>query len=271
MDALKDRVSVVIGAGAAGDSIGNGRAMALAFARRGAIVVAVDRDIDRVERTREMVEAEGGRCLAVAADASVSDDVRAAIGRTLERFGRLDVLVNNVGIVPLGGPVELDEADWDRAFAVNVKSAFLACKHALPAMLAQRRGAIVHVSSLASLRSPATPYCAYSASKAAMNGLSQSIASQYAGQGIRSNVLVLGMIDTPHVREQLGATSPDGVDALMKRRHAQSPTGAMGTVWEAADAAAFLASDAASYVNGTELLVDGGLHRRVGEFARAAD
>ncbi|AOS81620.1 MULTISPECIES: SDR family NAD(P)-dependent oxidoreductase [Hydrogenophaga] len=263
-ESLNGRVSLVIGAGATGDGIGNGRAMALTFARRGALVVAVDRDLASVERTREMVLAEGGQCLALRADAAVSADLQAAVQQTLERHGRLDVLVNNVGIVPLGGPVELAESDWDRAFAVNVKSAFLACKHVLPAMLRQRRGAIVHVSSLASIRSPASPYCAYAASKAAMNGLSQSVALQYAGQGIRSNVLMLGMIDTPHVREQLAGTAIDGVDALMARRHAQSPSGAMGTVWEAAAAAAFLASDAAAYINGTELLVDGGLHRRVG-------
>lgn len=269
MDSLKDRVIVVIGAGASGDSIGNGRAIALEFARRGAVVVAVDRDMASAQRTCEMVLAEGGQCIPLVADASLTRDVEAAIRGTIQRCGRIDVLVNNVGIVPLGGPIELDEADWDRAFAVNVKSAFLACKHVLPHMLRQRCGAIVHVSSLASIRSPATQYCAYTASKAALNGLSHSVAVHYADRGIRSNVLMLGMIDTPHVREQLATTSPDGVDALMERRHSQSPTGAMGTVWEVAAAAAFLASDAASYVNGTELLVDGGMHKRVGAFPPA--
>lgn len=266
---LEGRVALVIGAGASGDGIGNGRAIAIEFARQGALVAAVDLSADSARRTAEMITAEGGSCVSFGADASCSADMVAVVAGALERFGRIDVLVSNVGVVALGGPIELSEEDWDRSFAVNVKSAFLGCKHVLPHMLRQGRGAIVNVSSMASLRSPATAYCAYTASKAAMNGLSHSVATQYAGQGIRSNVLLLGMIDTPLVREQLAGTDPRGIEALLAARHRMSPTGAMGTVWEAAGAAVFLASDDAAYVNGTELALDGGLHKRVGAFRPA--
>lgn len=266
---LEQRVALVVGAGSTGDGIGNGRAIAIELARQGALVAAVDLSAESAGRTAAMIRAEGGTCVAFGADASRSADMAAVVAGAVERFGRIDVLVNNVGVVPLGGPIELSEQDWDRAFAVNVKSAFLGCKHVLPHMLRQGRGAIVNVSSVASVRSPATPYCAYTASKSAMNGLSHSVAVQYAGQGIRSNVLLLGMIDTPLVREQLAATDPGGIEALLAARNRMSPTGAMGTVWEAAAAAAFLASDDAAYVNGAELAVDAGLHKRVGAFPPA--
>jgi len=267
MGKLEGRVALVVGAGATGDGIGNGRAIAIAFARHGATVVAMDLDAASAERTADMIRAEGGTCAAVGADASDGARMAEAVHTAIAQFGRIDILVNNVGVVPLGGPVELSEEAWDRAFAVNVKSAFLGCKHVLPHMLRQGRGAIVNVSSVASVRSPATPYCAYTASKAAMNGLSHSVAVQYAGRGIRSNVLLLGMIDTPLVREQLGAGDPDAIQALLAARNQASPTGAMGTVWEAAAAAVFLASDDASYINGAELAVDAGLHKRAGAFA----
>lgn len=267
MQGLKDRVALVLGAGSTGDGIGNGRASCIRLAREGARVVAVDLRLAAAQRTCAMAADEAGICVPLAADVSDGAQVARAVRETVERFGRVDVLVNNVGVVPLGGPIELDEADWDRAFAVNVKSAFLACKHALPHMLRQGRGAIVNVSSVASIRSPATAYCAYTASKAALNGLSHSIASQHAAQGVRSNVLLLGLIDTPHVREQLATTHPEGVDALMAVRHQQSPTGAMGSVWDVAAAVAFLASDDSAYINGAELAVDAGLHQRVGVFA----
>ncbi len=266
MRKLEGRVALVVGAGATGDGIGNGRAIAIEFARQGASVVALDLVEGSAQRTAEMIRAEGGTCAAFGADASDSAQMAEVVRAAVERFGRIDILVNNVGIVPIGGPIELSEEAWDHAFAVNAKSAFLGCKHVLPHMLRLGRGAIVNVSSMASVRSPAAPFCAYAASKAAMNGLSQSVAVQYAGRGIRSNVLLLGMIDTPLVREQLGATDPAGIDALLAARNRASPTGAMGTVWEVAAAAVFLASDDSAYVNGTELAVDGGLHKRAGTF-----
>lgn len=266
MRKLEGHVALVVGAGASGDGIGNGRAIAIEFARQGATVAAMDLNAASADRTAEMIRAEGGTCLAFAADASDGAQMGEVVSAVAGQFGRVDILVNNVGVVPLGGPIELAEEAWDRAFAVNVKSAFLACKHTLPHMLRQGRGSIVNVSSLASVRSPATPYCAYTASKAAMNGLSHSVAVQYAGQGVRSNVLLLGMIDTPLVREQLGASDAETTKALLATRNEASPTGAMATVWEVAAAAVFLASEDASYINGAELAVDAGLHKRAGPF-----
>ncbi|MFT3800233.1 MAG: SDR family oxidoreductase [Burkholderiaceae bacterium] len=269
MGKLNGRVALIVGAGSSGDSVGIGRAIAIAFAREGASVVAIDIDREAARRTADMIAAEGLSGEAETADASDSAQIAGVVARAIERFGRIDVLVNNVGIVPLGGPIELSEAAWDRAFAVNVRSAFVCYKHVLPHMLSQRRGAVVNVSSVASIRSPSTAYCAYTASKAAMNGLSHSVATQYAAQGIRSNVLLLGMIDTPLVREQLAAAHGKGIDDLLASRDRASPTGKMGQVREAAAAAVFLASDDASYINGSELVVDGGLHKRAGPFPAA--
>lgn len=266
MRRLQDRVAVVVGAGSAGTGIGNGRAIAIEFARHGARVVAIDRSAQAAEQTRAMIAAEGGACIAYAADAADASQLGAAIASTVAEYGRIDILVNNVGIVPLGGPIELSEEAWDRAFAANAKSVFLGCKFALPHMLKQGRGAIVNISSMASIRSTTTAYCAYTASKAAMNAFSHSIAVQYAAKGIRSNVVLLGMIDTPLVREQLASTDPAGIESLIASRNRASPTGAMGTVWDAAHAALFLASDESSYVNGAELVVDAGMHKRTGPF-----
>jgi NAD(P)-dependent dehydrogenase (short-subunit alcohol dehydrogenase family) len=270
MFSLDGRIAMVFGAGMAGAAHGNGSAIATRLAREGAHVIVVDRDSAASERTCAQIAQAGGQCAAYQADVRHADQVSAAVDFAIREYRQVDVLVNNVGIVTLGGPEELATEDWDNAFAVNVRSAFLACKFALPHMVARRRGVIVNVSSVASMRWSGTPYCAYFASKAALNALSRSVAMQYAGCGIRSNSILLGLIDTPLVREQLAQTDALGVEHLIATRNGMCPTGAMGTPEDAAAAAAFLASDDAHYINGTEIVVDGGLHNQCFAPARSS-
>jgi NAD(P)-dependent dehydrogenase (short-subunit alcohol dehydrogenase family) len=161
----------------------------------------------------------------------------------------------------LGGPVELEYAEWQRAFAINVDTVFLTAKHVLPVMLGQQRGAIVNVSSVAGLRDVGYPYPAYMASKAAVNQVTVSLALAHAREGIRANAVAPGFMDTPLVRRQLHSQA-DSIDELLATRHDASPTGRMGTCWDVANAALFLASDEAAYINGVCLPVDGGLTMR---------
>lgn len=250
---LKDRVALVFGAGAEGDGIGNGRAAAIAYAREGAQVVAVDIDRASAERTVEI--AESAAIVALVGDVSRAADVEAAVAETKRRHGRIDILHNNVAIPPaIGAFHDIDEATWDRVFAVNVKGMFLACKHALPIITAQGGGVITNVSAIASVRYLG-PAAAYMASKGAINSLTISIAEEYAKSGVRCNALLPGFMDTP-----LGLGMYKGPDAeeRVRVRNAKLPTGKPGDGWDVAAAAVFLASDEAKYINGVLLPVDGG-------------
>lgn len=265
---LQGKVALVLGAGSVGSGIGNGRAMAMLFAREGASVIAVDRDLASARETRDRIAAEGGVCEAEQADVSVSVDVRRVVEACIQRFGRIDVLVNNVGIAELGGPVELSEEKWDLVFDVNVKSMFLACKYVLPHMERQGGGSIVNVSSLASVRWAGVPYVSYGASKAAVNGFSRYVAMQYAARNIRVNTILPGLMNTPMIVEPLAKFYGD-VESMVAQRDAMCPTGKMGSAWDVAHAALYLASDESRYVNGLELMVDGGLSQQVITPARA--
>jgi NAD(P)-dependent dehydrogenase (short-subunit alcohol dehydrogenase family) len=184
------------------------------------------------------------------------------VAACVDAFGGIDVLHNNVGIAETGGPVEASEESWDRVIAVNQTSVFLTCKHALPHMVAQSYGSIINVSSVAALRWIGIPYAAYAASKAAVIALTQHIALQYAAKGIRANCVVPGLMDTPMVRAQLLDSYGGNLDGMIATRDRISPTGKMGDGWDTAYAALFLASDEARYVNGAQLVVDGGLTGR---------
>jgi len=258
---LQDRVALLFGAGCAGVGWGNGNAAAVAYARAGAAVVAVDRDLEAAAATAALIEAEGGTCTTLAADVTRSADVENAVAATLQRYGRIDILHNNVGYAGMGGPVELEEAEWDRIVALNLKGTFLACKHTLPAMLAQGRGVIINISSLAAIRWTGYPYAAYYAAKAGVNQLTVGIALQYAGQGIRANAIMPGLMNTPLIHQQIAGQYTDP-DEMVRARDAACPMGRMGTGWDVANAAVFLASDEASYITGVCLPVDGGLSAR---------
>ena len=258
---LAGRVALVFGAGCVGPGWGNGNAAAAAYARAGALVVAADRDLPAAEATQALVRADGGGCLAVAADVTDSASVAAAVAASVAAHGRLDILHNNVGYAGMGGPVELPEAEWDRIVALNLKGVFLACKHALPVMLGQGSGVIVNISSIAAVRWTGYPYAAYYAAKAGVNQLTVSLALQYASHGIRANAVMPGLMNTPLIHQQIAGQYADA-DTMVRARDAACPMRRMGTGWDVANASVFLASDEAAYITGVCLPVDGGVSVR---------
>ena len=262
---LDGKVAVVMGAGQTpGDTIGNGRACAILFAREGARVVAVDRRLDSAQETVSMIEAEGGKAFAVEADATRESDCQALLARVREEHARIDVLHNNVGVGGGdAGPAHIQEADWDRILSINLKSAILPCKHVLPVMREQRSGAIINISSIAAVCS--TGIVAYKASKAGINAYTQSLAIGNAKYGIRANAIMPGLMNTPMAIEGISKRAGIPKDELIRRRDAQVPLGAtMGTAWDVAYAAVFLASEEARFITGVALAVDGGQSARIG-------
>jgi NAD(P)-dependent dehydrogenase (short-subunit alcohol dehydrogenase family) len=258
---LQGKVAIVVGAGSTpGATIGNGRATAILFAREGASVVLVDRDPDSAAETGRAIADEGGESFVVEADVTRADACARMAAECLGRYGRIGILHNNVGIGVLGGPAELAEEDWDRVLATNLKSMFLTCKAVLPQMERQGSGAIINVSSMAAVRfSDAYPLLAYSASKAGVNGLTRSIAMQYAAKGIRVNAIMPGLIDTPMAIDDPVRRYNLDREAYVRVRNEAVPMKRMGAAWDVAYAALFLASDEAKYVTGVVLPVDGGL------------
>jgi NAD(P)-dependent dehydrogenase (short-subunit alcohol dehydrogenase family) len=264
---LAGKIALVVGAGSAGPGWGNGKAAALLFARQGATVVAVDRDVDALEETVAIIHSEGYEATAVVGDVSSPTSTQEMVARTMDAHGRLDVLHNNVGILRQGGVVDQSIEDWDTVMAVNVKGAFLICRAAVPAMVENGGGSIVNVASVAANRYLGVPYVSYSASKAGVLALTRATAVEFAPHGIRVNAVTPGYMDTPMVVESLrGAYGTDGltdeVEALRRARQEQVPMGRMGDAWDVAHAALFLASDEAGYITGTQLVVDGGLTAR---------
>jgi NAD(P)-dependent dehydrogenase (short-subunit alcohol dehydrogenase family) len=253
---LKGKVAIVAGAGSIGPGWGNGKATAVLFAREGAKVFAVDINLAAAEETKAIIDREGGECTVHKADVSKSKEVEAFVKRCVDVYGRIDVLHNNVGTGALGGPVETSEEDWDRVNDINIKSIFLTCKHALPYMERQGGGVIVNVSSLASIRDNGTTYVAYSASKAAVNQLTQSVAMQYAKKNIRVNCIIPGYMDTPMTHGLKDVYG--GVEEMRKARISRIPLGKLGEGWDTAYAALFLACDESKFITGTQLIVDGG-------------
>ncbi len=262
---LNDKVAIVVGAGQTpGDTIGNGRATAILFAREGARVVAVDRRLDSAEETVKAIEQEGGSAVAVEADGTCESDCETLIRRCVDTWGRVDVLHNNVGIGGGdAGPAHVDEAIWDEILGVNLKSVVLPCKHVLPVMRAQGGGVITNISSVAAVCS--TGIVAYKTSKAGINAYTQSLAIGNAKYGIRANVIMPGLMNTPMAIEGISQARAIPKQELIRQRDAQVPLrGKMGTAWDVAHAALFLASDEAGFITGVALAVDGGQSARVG-------
>jgi NAD(P)-dependent dehydrogenase (short-subunit alcohol dehydrogenase family) len=257
---LENKAAIVVGAGSTpGETMGNGRATAILFAREGASVLLVDRDGDSARETKQMIDAEDGKASVCVADVTRAEDCKRMAEECIAAYGRIDVLHNNVGVGTLGGPVELSEAEWDRVMSVNLKAMFLTCKHVLPHMEQQGSGAIINISSMAAVRFAPYPMLPYSASKAGVNALTRSIAMQYAARGIRANAIMPGLIRTPMAIEGIVAALGIDKEKLIRMRDAAVPMGHMGEAWDVAYAALFLASDEAKYVTGVVLPVDGGL------------
>lgn len=259
---LNGKVAIVSGAGAIGPGLSNGRATAIVYAREGAVVFATDLDQSALDETRVAIESEGGICATHVADATDSASVSRYVDECIQRFGRIDILHNNVGIVDVGGPEEISEESWSKLFDVNVKSMFLSCKFVLPHMVRQRSGSIINISSIASIRYTGFPCVSYAASKGAVNQLTQNIALQYADRGIRANCVLPGLMDTPLVRHNMSDGYGGDEDEMVRKRNASCPSGRMGTPWDVAYASLFLASDEARYISGSQLVVDGALTAR---------
>jgi NAD(P)-dependent dehydrogenase (short-subunit alcohol dehydrogenase family) len=263
---LAGKVAIVAGAGSVGPAggtiVGNGKATAILLARQGASVLLLDVNEAAMAETRTLIENEGGTSATHRCDMMVAADVQDMVQACLDRFKRIDILVNNVGGSAPGDPVSMEEAVWDRQIDFNLKTAFLGCKYVLPVMLAQGKGAIVNIASVAGMRNDfrsGRSHVGYSASKAGVIQLSRSVAGTYAKNGIRVNTVVPGLMHTPLVAYRLAKTvAGNDTQTLIDARNAAVPMGHMGDAWDVAHAVLFLVSDEAKFITGTEIIVDGG-------------
>jgi NAD(P)-dependent dehydrogenase (short-subunit alcohol dehydrogenase family) len=263
MNRFVSKVAIVTGAGCVGPGWGNGRAMAVRLAEEGARVLAVDREPERLAETLERAGLAKSSIELCVCDVTQSDSVRQMVQTCLDRFGTVDVLINNVGGSAAGGPIEMSEEVWDTQINVNLKSVFLTCKHVLPILVAKRSGAIVNVASASGMRWTGSAQVAYAATKAGVIQFSKVVAVQHAKDGVRVNTVVPGQLHTPMVEVRLAKQRTGGdVEALLASRVKRIPLGFMGDGRDTASAALFLASDEARFVTGTELVVDGGMTAR---------
>lgn len=262
---LKDKAAIVVGAGQQpGETIGNGRATSVRFAQEGARLLLVDINADNLTGTVGMCREAGADVEAIAADITVEADCAAIARRCVDRFGRIDILYNNVGRSRGdGGTTEVAAELWDELMAMNLKGMFMTAKHVLPVMRTQRSGVILNVSSTSSVC--ARGNVTYKTSKGAVNTLTHHLAMENAEYGIRANVVLPGLIDTPMAIERRAAERRLDRETVRRERDAQVPLGRrQGSAWDVANAALFLASDEAGYVTGVVLPVDGGLSADIG-------
>lgn len=248
---LAGRVAIVTGAGSRGPGIGNGRAAAILLARRGARVLLLDAQEEAARETQRLIDAEGGLAMALRADVADVDQCRQAVEQAVDRWGRVDILVNNVGIGgPAGSAVEVDLVEWDRALRINVTSMMLMARYAIPAMRRQGAGAIVNIASVAGLLG-GTPALLYPTSKGAVVNMTRAMAAQHGAEGIRVNCVAPGMVHTPMVADRM-------TEEVREQRRKRSLLHTEGTGWDVGHAVAYLASDEARWVTGVILPVDAG-------------
>jgi NAD(P)-dependent dehydrogenase (short-subunit alcohol dehydrogenase family) len=264
---LQDRIAIVVGAGQGpGEGMGNGRATALTFAREGARVLCVDHHLASAQETVDMIAAKGGTAAAFKADVTKNAELKAMVENAHARWGRIDILHNNVGVSLAGGDAELldfTEEALERCVAINLKSCIFAAKHVIPIMRAQQSGAIINISSMAAITT--YPYVAYKATKAAMIAFTEQLAYQNAQYGIRANVILPGLMNTPMAVDTRAREFKKSRAEVEAERDAKVPLRRkMGTAWDVANAALFLASDEANFVTGVTLPVDGGSSVRRG-------
>ena len=260
---LEGKVALITGAGSVGPGWGNGRAIAVRLAEEGARVFAVDIALDSMAETVALARAAGGEIETAQCDVTSVASITAAVAACMQRFGSIDILVNNVGGSAAGGPVEMSEELWDQQFDRNLKSVFRTCKLVLPLMEKAGRGAIVNMASTSGTRWTGSAQVAYAAAKAGVIQLSRVVAVQYAGRGIRVNTVIPGQLYTPMVNVRLAKQRAGGdVEALLKQRQSRIPLPFMGDGRDTANAVLFLASDEARFITGAELVVDGGMSVR---------
>lgn len=261
---IEGRTAIIVGAGQTpGETIGNGRAMALLFAREGAHVWCADISLESAEETAHLVTEAGGQASAIQVDVSRSADCARLIEQVQAHSGSIDILVNNVGIGADDAPAHaIEEEVFDRILATNLKSMAMTIRHALPLMRAQRSGAILNISSVASLGGHSM--LAYEVSKAGVNRLTLSVALSNARYGVRCNAILPGLMDTPMAIEGHSKARDVTPESLRQERHKRVPMGHMGTGWDTAKAAVFLCSSDAEFITGVMLPVDGGMSARIG-------
>ena len=264
---LDGQAAIVVGGGQTpGQTIGNGRATAITYARAGARVLVADRDLDAAAATVAEITAEGGDAVPFRADVTDEADIAEMVADACDRWGRLDILHNNVGISVAGGDAEISKIEgeaFDRIMAINLKSMVLAIKHALPVMRGQQSGNIVNISSTAAHED--YPWVTYKASKAAAKAMTEQVALQNAPHGIRVNCIQPGLMNTPMAVDARMDAWNMTREEVVAMRDAKVPLGGkMGTAWDVANAALFLVSDEARFITGVTLMVDGGAHCRIG-------
>jgi NAD(P)-dependent dehydrogenase (short-subunit alcohol dehydrogenase family) len=262
---LESKAAIVVGGGQTpGHTIGNGRATAIRFAQEGARVAVLDKRIESAQDTVDLIVAEGGEAFALEIDVTAEESCQQAISAALKQLGQIDILHNNVGIgAGDSTPGRITQAVWDALFDTNARSALFTCKAVLPHMRQRNCGSIINISSVAAIAS-ATSLTAYKASKAALNAYTQALAINNARHGIRANVIMPGLMNTPMAIEGNVALGQDR-DEVIARRDAAVPLNAqMGSGWDVANAALFLASDEAQFITGVLLPVDGGQSAKVG-------
>ncbi len=262
---LLDKTAIVTGAGQTpGLTIGNGRATAVLFAREGAKVMLVDRNLESAEETLKMIQDEGGECFVFEGDVTSEADCKSMAEKCQDQYGQIDILQNNVGIgFRDAGITKLKEEDWNTIFDVNLKSMFLTCKHVIPYMRERNTGAVINISSVAAIAS--TGMVAYKTSKAGVMALTQNVAMGSAKYGIRANCILPGLMNTPMAIEGYSKSLSQSREKTIRDRDARVPLNhKMGTAWDVAYASLFLASDEARFITGVNLPVDGGQSIRIG-------
>jgi len=265
VDRLKGKVAIVVGAGQQpGETVGNGRAISITFAREGAKVMLVDKNLDSANDTKSIISKEGGESFVFKADVTKEDECQKLAAKCVEFYGKIDILVNNVGVGSGDRKlVDLSEEAWDRIFNINLKGMFFICKYVLPVMEKQESGSIINISSVAAVA--AVRYVAYKISKSGVNSLTHQLAMKYAKNGIRVNAIMPGLINTPMAIEGISKAMGVNKDDLIKMRNNMVPLkGGMGSAWDIANAALFLASDEAKFITSVILPVDGGQSSKIG-------
>jgi len=246
---LEGKVAIITGAGSRGPGVGNGKATAILFCREGARVLLVDRELERARETLAQIEAEGGTASAFQADVTVEAECKALVDEAIARYGRLDILDNNVGNSHRQPVTEIDPDEWDALLRLNLKSVMLTSRHAIPRMIESGGGSIINIASIAGFR--ASKDAAYTASKAGVIGLTISMAADHGRQGIRVNAIAPGPVYTPMVAWRIS-------DEMREHRKNSTALGVEGTAWDVGWAAVYLASEESRWVTGAVLTVDGG-------------
>jgi NAD(P)-dependent dehydrogenase (short-subunit alcohol dehydrogenase family) len=258
---LKDKVCLLTGIGQTGDQTmwGNGAATARVLCQNGAKIFGCDLYLEAAEHTKKRLEAEGGVVDVMTANVTKAEDVKKLVDACMKKYGRIDILVNNVGRSEPGGPADMEEKVWDAQVDINLKSVYLCCHEVLPIMEKQGKGVVINIASIAALRYIGKPQVAYSATKAGVIGFTKVTAVIYAKKGVRMNVVIPGLMHTPLVGMLADKYAGGDLEGMVKRRNAQVPTGKMGDGFDVANAAVFLMSDSARYITGQKLIVDGGI------------